>query len=481
MATGDVFDRFQHILPEMVEMAVDDLIIGDEPTDPLYQFVQSSRQVTKLGKTTDSTPGYEAEWTMLVQRGGMAAGATFGASTVNKMGSNSRHIMGQSANDLTLDPTLAPKRSYERLKSRLRKMKGVYVIDQEDIDAMELSAPFEDLVQGATEDVTLLLRKLWSAIAWGAGNGVIGYAGAAASLTTSTVVAVPIAQAQIFRFIPGQRYVFAESDLSAPIGGTAIEPAVARCIYVDDKRLKVGFQCETTALSVDAGDAIVYADMYDFVGASSLACNGIESLLISSGNFPDTSIAVSGYPQLQAFIEGDSTMASPENPEPEIIDEIVSRMMQSDPMTPPALFAEDAVWLLWSHLERRHQSIVSVPQGVTFNAAGGVLGPVISSGGKMFAKVTSNCCRPNTIFGLDAATFTRYGPGDQLVHWRTSNGGASGVPAIFRSVPMGTRLTNMYAADFHTFGQLANRRPSRNLIRHGLNNVRDYQGWTAPA
>jgi hypothetical protein len=475
MAVDDAFARFDLLVREHLDPAVENLEIDAENQDVLWSLMQSSRNVQKLGRTEAGTPGYQAKWRVRLQRGGLIEGRAFGDTSIEKMGPDNHLTMGTGIDALSVDPRKAPRRSYIPISSFLRKASGVYTLDQDSIEADLLSEPIEDVAAGAVEDVTVLLRGQASSLMWGAGNGIMGNILGTPTFTETTTVWTEISNAQIYRFVRGQRYVIATSNLSAPRVGTATDPAVVRCTGVDRQALKVAFQVEAGYGNIvcTSGDAIVMKGMYDFVAGASLACNGVESLLIKTGTFPDTSHNVANIPELQAFISGDP--AALEDPTPEVVDEILDLMTAADPMRPPSLIAENSLWTLWSHLERRAHAVSIVPQGGIFTSSGGVQGPVVSNGGRPFIKLTSPKCRPNTIFGLDPATFIRFMPNDMNVRWRTTQGGAAGVGNIFRAITVGPQLTGTFAADFDTFYQIAQTRPNRNLIRKGLHNQRTYK------
>jgi hypothetical protein len=475
---GDAFDQFQQLIREHLDPMVENLEVDAdiEDADFLFRFLMASRNVTKLGKTDDSTPGYQANWRVRLQRGGMVYGAEFGQTALEMMGPDNSLVMGVGANSLHGDPTKAPQRSYIPIKSRLRKMRGLYTLNSEQLESQLLSDPIEDVAAGVIDDIVTLVRSTASSLLWGAGNGVMGYADLATTtnITEAAVAWMSIKYSQVYRFVRGQRYVVATSTLSAPRGGTAQAPAVVRCVGVDRQALKVGFQSEAGSgtIAVQAGDAFVYAGMYDFVNARSLACNGVESLLIKTGTFPDTPYNVANYPELQAFIDGDETAM--EAPLPEKVDEILDLMTAADKGVMPTLAAENSLWTLWGHLERRTQSIVTVPQGQPFVAVNGARAPIVYNGTRPFVQFASPKCRPNTIFGLDASSFLRFMPNDLNVRFRTQAGGAAGAPNIFRTVQVGTQLSDLLSAEFETWYQLAQTRPNRNIIRKGFHNRRTY-------
>ena len=488
MAFADAFSQFENLVREHLEPSVERLQVRTQ--DILWDLMQGSRNVQKMGRRTGTSagvPGYEAKWEVMLQEGGLLEGAAFGETQLLKMGPDSSLSMGAMTNALHGDPTKVPLPSTIELKSVLRKIRGMYTLNYELLEAQLVSEPIENLALGTVESITSLIRDVGTSLFWGSGNGVMGLFGASPSPTTITEAGVTwfsIDKGQVFRFIRGQRYVAASLSSNVPTtprvgnGAATTSPSVFRCVGVDPFLLKVAFQSEPGqgTITITAGDGIIQSRMWDFAAGTTLACNGVHNLLISSGTFPDSDITdTENYPELQALINGDDTSTSTYvNPEPETIDAALDLMTAFDPQTPPTLIAENNVWTLYSHLERRANMIVPVQQGGAYEANGGVSGPMYTNGGRSFLIGRSSKCRPNTIYGLDPKSFIRFMPNDMQVRWRMSNGGAAGVANIFRPVFVGTQLSDLYVAEFDTYYQLAQTRPQRNLIMKGIHSKRTY-------
>jgi hypothetical protein len=488
MAITDTFARFENLVRELLDDTVVNLEIKAD--DPMWGLLKTMRNVTKMGRRTVSgsgTPGYEAKWNVQLQEGGLIEGASFGDTSAEMMGPGNELSMGLGADSLHIDPVVVPQRSYLLLNSLLRKIRGSVTLSRDDIEADLVSDPVSEVATGYVSDATSQVRHAITAQTWAKGNGVMAFADGGGTISEGTTPTwLAVAQGQCFRFKRGQRYVFADSTLATPVqgGGTDVSsPAsFARCVGVNKRNLKVGFESEPGEgdIVVADGGAMLYAGMYDLDAGASLAQNGLENLLISSGTFPDTSHNVANYPELQAFIEGSPTAASTAfiAPEPEVIDEILDRMTAPGDPPPSVLLAEANVWTLYSHLERRAHAIYSVPQGAQFTASGGVNGPVVGYGGKTFVRLASAMCRQNAIFGIAPDTFMRFMPNDLSIRWVMQQGGMAGAGNIFRPVYVGRRLSDLSAAEFETWTQLACTNPCRNMIRYAVHNKRTYDGTT---
>lgn len=503
MAFGSAFDQFQNLVREHLEPSVENLQIS--AMDPLWDFIQASRNVQKMGRRTGTgagLPGYEARWEVRLQDGGMMEGAAFGETQLVKMGPDDALSMGALANSLHGDPTKVPLPSTIELKSLLKKARGMYTLDYELLEAQLVSEPIENLALGTVEQITQLIRSQATSLLWGAGNGVMGVwtalnaaGGSVTTIAEASISWVTVKRSQIFRFIRGQRYVASALTSSgdpttAPTtprvgnGVSATTPSVFRCVGIRPFTLEVGFQSEPGmgTITLTAGDGILMNRMWDFAGSTSMACNGIENLLKTTGAFPDSAISdITGYPELQALVTGDDSDPATTfvNPEPELIDGLLDLMTAYNPDVPPVLAAENNLWTLYSHLERRATGMQMVPQGAAFEANGGVSGPMYTNGGRPFVIMRSPKCRPNTIFGLDARTFVRYMPNDMTVRWRMNQGGAAGVANIFRPVFVGTQMSDLYVAEYDLYYQLAQTRPQRNLIQKGVHNKRTFDAVSA--
>lgn len=486
MSFGDAFDQFQNLVREHLEPSVENLRLRSTMTDPIWDLMQTSRNVQRMGRKTGTgagTPGYEARWEVRLQDGGMLEGADFGETVLTKMGPDSSLMMGAAASALHGDPTKVPLPSTIELKSLLRKIRGAYTINYELLEAQLVSEPIENLALGAVESITALIREISTSLFWGAGNGIMGRAYAGGTISEGSTTWFKLTKGQVFNFIRGQRYcaasISSENPATARTGTTAVvSPAIFRCVGIRPFTLEVGFESEPGMgdIAITTADAFIYNTMWNFASGASRACNGIHNLLNTTGAFPDSDISdITGYPELQALIDGDDTSTSTyESPEPEMLDGLLDLMTAFDPATPPVLCAENNVWTLYSHLERRANMMQVVPQGAAYEANGGVSGPMYTNGGRPFIIARSAKCRPNTIYGLDGSTFIRFMPNDLQVRWRMANGGAAGVSNIFRPVFVGSQLSDLYTAEFDTYYQIAQTKPTRNLIRKGVHSKRTY-------
>jgi len=489
MPTGTSFNRFQNLLLEKVDAAVSNLEIRVE--DPAWGIIQGFSNTKKVGRVSGAgaksrnEAGYEARWVVQLQSGGRMTGAKFGETRATLMGPNDAHIMGYSASGLGLDPMQTPSRSNMELVSYLRRLKGQVVESEESLEAQLLATPIEQIAMGHLEDITKLVRHNTVALAWGAGDGVMATLNQAAgqAITDAAVAWVTVDAGSPFRFKAGQRYVAAATTtvkFDTPRAGSLNSPGVLRCVGVNPHTLKVGFQAEIgegTVTLVD-NDSILLEGMWDFNTAAtsttdntpSMAPNGFENLLIDDGNFPDTSVDVGDVPELQAYIDGDYD--DPDLPTPELIDKVLDLQTQGGSIEdrgPYVMLAEASIWTLYSELERRAMAMTPVT-GV-FTAAGGVSGPVYSYAGKSVVRLASPMCRRSTIYGLDRTSFRRYFPNDLMVQWRTQQGGVPGMPSIFRPISVGTQLSEITAADFYYWMQLAVTRPQGNFILRGIDST----------
>ena len=493
MAVGDSFNQFENLLRESLDETV--LRLSVEADDPIWSLLQTMRNVKKLGRITGAgtktkgDPGYEARWEVLMQRGGTVTGASIGETSSTLMGPNSGLIMGLGTNSQGLDPVDTPQRSYLELVSFLKKAKGQVTLNADQLEAKLIGSPVEDVAMGYIEDATFQVRDLITSLSWGAGDGVMAWnADGTETIAEDSINWVTVDNGSPFRFTKGQKYVAADQGTnpkcSVPRAGTLTSPGVFRCVGVNPITREVGFQSEPGQgnIVIYEDDLIIRQGMWDFTTAAtsatdntpSLAPNGIENLLINTGAFPDSDITdVTDYPELQAYIT-DNT-GSEVTPEPERLDEILDLMTGPggpDDGPPPILIAENSVWTLWSHLERRAMAMYPVTQ--TFTSGGGVTGPVYTYGSRSFQRLSSSKCRESTIFGIDPSTFIRFMPNDLTLRWKMTQGGLSGMGGIFRGVYEGRSLTSLAAADFELWWQMAQTRPLRNFILKGVHSQRTY-------
>ncbi len=482
----DAFAQFESLLREYMEPSVEDLTIS--ALDPIWDLIKYCRNVTKMGRKTgtgDGTPGYEAKWHVKAQEGGLMEGQAFGETQLTMMGPGNKLVMGMNAAATGVDPLKVPHSSTYPLKSYLKKAKGAYAINKETFEARLLAEPVEDLVGEAVMDTTKLIRHTGSKLLWGAGNGVVALAPTGGiSIGESSITWTDVAKAQIFRFKKGERYVFASLTGLVPTtarvgnGSAPTTPSVARCVGINPRTLQVGFQSEPGqgTISVTAGDGIIMSRMWDWANGVSYACNGIDNLLITSGAFPDSDIAdVTDYPELQAYVFGDETStATYVAPEPEVIDNVLDYVTAWQSEKPPVLMAENNIWTLWKHLERRANMMVTIPNGGTYNANGGVGDVMYTHGNRPFQIGSSPMVCPNRIYGLEPTSFVRFMPNDMQVRWKTTQGGMAGVPNIFRPLYVGNISTDSAVAEYELHYQLACKQPQKNVVYKGVHSKRTY-------
>jgi len=496
MAVGDAFNQFETLLREHLESSVLKLIV--EADDPIWSFLQTVTNTRKMGRITGAgsktagDPGYEARWEVLFQRGGRVTGAHFGDTEATLMGPGNALVMGLGTGGQYPDPTMTPQRSYLELVSFLKKARGSIVISRDQIEAKLLGSPVEDVAAGHVEDGTYQVRALISALSWSQGDGALAQLNDAggAVIAEANPTWIDIDAGTCHRFVKGQTYVAATTNVNkfdTPRAGVLHNPGHMHCVSVDRDNRRIALQADPGEgdITLTDDDWIIYQSMWDFTTAAtgatdntpSLSPNGVENLLINIGAFPDSDIAdVTNYPELWAFIDG--TYGDPgtmDLPEPEIIDEILDKMIESgspSSTTPPMLLAEPSVWTLYNHLERR--AFMVSPATGTFMSAGGVSGPVYTYGNKQFVRLNSSMCRPNTIYGLDPDSFKRFFPNDLTLRWAMSQGGVAGIGSIFRPVTSGRNLTDLSAAEFDCWWQLAQTRPNANFIRRGVESRRTY-------
>lgn len=483
----DSFAQFETLLREYLEPSVEDLQIAG--LDPIWDTIQASRNVTKMGRNTGTaanTPGYEARWNVKLQEGGLMEGQAFGETSLVAMGPGNKLIMGLNSAATGVDPLKVPQGSVMELKSYLKKARGAYTINQEQYESRLLAESVEDVATDAVMDVTKLVRHTGSKLLWGSGNGVVALAPTGGiTIPEASVVWTSVDKAQIFRFRKGERYVAASLSSGNPAtarvgnGTSPTTPSVFRCVGVKPQTLKVAFQSEPGqgTITVTAGDGIIMSRMWNWADSTSYACNGMDNLLVTDGQaFPDSGISdVTDYPELQAFIYGNETDTSTYvAPEPETIDNVLDYVTAYQSEKPPILFAENSIWTLWKHLERRANMMVVIPNGGTYDANGGVGNVMYTHGNRPFQIAASPMVAPNRIYGIDPTSFTRFMPNDMQVKWKMSNGGLAGVPSIFRPLFVGNISTDSAIAEFVLHYQLACHRPNRNVIYKGVHNKRTY-------
>jgi hypothetical protein len=243
----------------------------------------------------------------------------------------------------------------------------------------------------------------------------------------------------------------------------------------DNRTIDVEAMPGEGTIALSDNDHLILQDTLDFSGASlsaqSLASEGVESLLISSGNFPGTSLNVSNHSVLKSFIV--DTTTSPEDPTPDAVALLVDKIADSGKQPPSVLFGERSLWTLYSQLEKEAGAMYTVGQGGAFTASGGVEGPVVTHMGHRFQKMVSVRMREGTLVGLSPDTWRKFIPlGNKTIHWYATNGPLSGANSIFLPVSSGTQNTELSGADYDSFIQFGCTDPRRNFRRLGFNTAR---------
>ena len=511
MAVDDAFGQFELLLQEYIDPAVHNLEL-DSPVDVMWDFLPTFRPISTAGRRTNqagvsdaNTAGYEAQWRIRLQRGGRVTGGSMSGNTITKMGPQSALVMGQAMDGTYLDPTKTPMRSWLDLKMNLKRLRGSLTINRTQIHNDILANGLESVAVDNTEDAVYKVRKMLSSLMWSPADGIMGrlWTGTPTSITEAAVSWHPVTEGTIFRFVVGDRYVFALSDSGATtpvIPGTSIwtprasatplhTPSVARCVGLDPDAMYVGFQMEPGegTLTVAKGDYVLAEGMYDFVpggtftvggsapGVSpvvqSFAPNSVQNLLIASGTYPGTAYAVTTVRELKSFVTDNTS--TPVLPTPELFAKQIDKMILAGIPAPPALIAEPGIWTLYSQLERRAGAMYTVPQGSQFTASGGVDAPIIAHGDMVFRRLSSSICPPNTVTGIDPSTFCKFMPvggGTPTIRWAIQQGGVAGVSGIFRPVAVGAILTDLSVADFDLYFQLGQTNPRRCFRMLGVHN-----------
>ncbi len=488
---ADSFDQMELLFRESIDGAVPHLELEDD--DVAWSLMDTWKPVDRAG--SDSTAaagsgaaGWFADWNIRVQRGGLVTGGTFTGNTLEQMGADDNLYTGQAADALYPDPAKAPMRSWERIRMALKRIQGTYAINRQQILAQLATTPIEDVSGGAVEDVVSQVRALIVAYIYGAGNSTIAQVNNAANISVAegSNTAVPVDAGTAFRFVVGQRYVFGtDADPRVVMttgGGSAPNPAVARCVDIDTDTREPYFEPEPGVGTITVTDNahIMVAGTYDFTAASvalgTRAAQGFESLLISTGNFPGAvKPDVTKHRHLKSYVTGseDNKVA----PTPEVVAELIDKITDAGKAPPSVLIAEQSLWTLYAQLERQAGATYPVPQGGAFNASGGVSGPRISHGEVTFTRLSSSRIRPGSILGMAPDTFRRFMPmGDKTIKWALSGGGVAGAQSIFGPIRSGRQLSELSDAPFDVFVEIGCTDPRRNFRRIGLHSQRTMGG-----
>lgn len=490
---ADAFDQFETLLRENISSAVVDLVLEDD--DPAWALIDVLKPESMGGRrtSTDAAPGtiasgdagYEASWRVKVQRGGRAVAGSFAGNTMTATGADDHLFVGQAADALYLDPTLTPLPSWITIRMMLKRIRGSVTVNRQQILARLASEPIDQVAGDHIADAVARLRSYLTNMFWTDGTGSLAQLNADPSSQPAegTQQVVTLKNGQFARFAKGDMLV-AGSDASPRIlrTGGGGDGATGRLMVVDVDREQRQISVEPrpgvgtfTALAED--DHLMYDDTYDFTAASDAAAtrklpNGVEALLINTGDFPGTELDVTNYTDLKSFVSGDES--NKDDPTPESIALILDKIADAGYAPPEALFMERSGWTLYGQLEREAGAQYVVPQGAAFVASGGVDGPVIQHMQNRFQRFSSIRMRPGSLVGLAPDTWRKFMPlGSKTVHWVYSSGPLAGTNSIFGPVYEGHQLTELADAPFDSFCEFSCDKPQRNFRRIGYRVQRD--------
>lgn len=482
-SVSDSFEQFEKLLAECGPLGVKKLEFRTD--DPIWPLTTNADAVPFAGRRTGGDAGevgYEAKWQVLVQRGGRVSGASLRGPSQTRIGGDNAYAIGQSPDALYLDPSTAPLRSHIEIKIALKRFKGTYSQNVQQLVADLMAKPVEQVAGHAVEDCTMRFRHAWSTLCYSQGNGIIAIADGGVTIAAASPTAVTVKAGTIFRFMPGERYVATSLSSGSPDGGTARagtinSPGVFRCVGVDLVARTVLLQAEPGEgdITLSDDDAIILEGMYDFVTHTSFAFPGLEELLIAIGTYPGTSYDVANHPMLKALVGGDEDNL--ELPTPETVALYADQIAEGGLLPPSLLLAERSLFSLYNFLEKNSGAVYNVPQGGTFRASGGTAGPDVTHQEFTFSKAWSSLIRPGTIAGIPPETLLKFMPMGPGLIWarRLLNGSAS----IFREVSEGTQLTEMMDAPWEAYGGLGQNHPCRCFYRKGLHSLRTWNAEQA--
>ena len=485
---ADSFEQFEVLLRETIDDRVLDLTLDTD--DVAWNLMETFMPQSTAGKTNDGSAGWMAEWRIRVQRAGRVAGGKFTGNTINTMGTSDLLNMGQAADALYLDPAHSPLRSYLPIRMSLKRVTGNLTVNTQQILADLASTPIEQVGGDYIEDAVSLVRLLACDYFWSDGSAALAQVNmaAGASITeTAGGVEVTIDAGTFARFAKGMRIVagsnvavanYGSSDRTARTGTTSSNPAgVMRVVNIDVENRTIWLESEpgegTVALSDN--DQLMVEGTFDWAGTtvtgSSLAAEGVESLLLDSGTFPGTSFSVAAISELKSFVDGSES--SLEYPTPEKLALLIDKITDAGKMPPSVLISEQSVKTLYAQQEREAGAYYSVPQGAGFMASGGISGARFQHGDKVYAWLTSSMVRPGAVVGLSPETWKKFMPiGGKTIRWVMTSPPINS-NSIFRPVTSGRQLSELHSADFDFFIQFGCTDPRRNLRRIGFYSQRD--------
>ena len=488
---ADSFDQFETLLREYISDTVVNLQLKDD--DPSWNMMDTFEPDTIGGKRVYDTSasefpaGYEAQYRVKVQSGGRIASGKFAGNTLAMMGKDKHLAMGQAASALYLDPTLTPLAAWIELRLILKRILGSVTVNHQQVTAQLASTPIEDVGSDYLEDATRRFRSHVVNVWYGAGDATLaqvnksgGYTVLAADGGTEIV----LDNGTYGRFMKGDLIV-AGSDDADRTQRTGNISGFMRVVNIDTDSRTIYLQAQAGEgdITLSDDDHLILADTFDFaestVAASSMVGEGVESLLINSGTYPGSTspaftsgLDVAHHSELKSFLQDDESAKI--NPTMDALTELLDKILDTGRDPPTAFISERSVWTLHAQLERENNALYNVPMGGTFQAAGGVAGPVLSHMEHRFQKFSSIRVRPNSVLGINPSTWRRYMPlGDRTIHWVYGTGPLSGIASIFGPVSTGTQLTELADAPFNAYLQFGCTDPRANFRRLGLNAQRD--------
>lgn len=488
---ADSFAQYETLLREYVPGAVTDLVLKDD--DPAWNLIGTFEPHGVGGRreydatASDYPAGYEARFKIKSQLGGRVTAGTFAGNTLTMMGKDSHLAMGQAADAKYLDPRKTPLRAHIPIIMELMRIKGSVTQNHQQIMADLAADPIEEVAAGSTEDAVKRFRGYVMNCFYGNGTPTIAQVNAASPTDpteTAGGVSVTIDGGTWGRFMKGDLIVFgSDADPRVQVGGNISGYARIVAIDQDLRTIKVQSELGEGTLNISDNDHIMLADAYNFSAAStaagSLVPEGAESLLINSGVFPGSTspgftsgLDVSHHTELKSFIT-DTTTAM-DDPTMDAVTVLLDKILDLDEDPPSAFIAERSLWTYHAQLERENHAMIQVPMGATFQAAGGVAGPVLGHQEYRFQRFNSKRIRPNSILGLNPRVWMKYIPmGDRVIHWVYGSGPLAGIQSIFGPTFDGTQLTELVDAPFNAYFQFGCKDPRLNFRRLGLKNQRD--------
>lgn len=485
------FDQFEILLRERMPDGMINLMLDDDPVE--WNIIGAMEPETIGGATeyntgdSDFPAGFEAKYRIKVQRAGRVGARTFTGNTVEAAGFDAHQYIGQ-ANDATyLDPRKTPLASYIGIKMALKRIIGSVAVNKQQFFAQLATTPLDDLVSDAVVDSTAHVRSLLVNCFHTDGTGVVSFALNSETVTeTAGGTTVELDQGMAGRFMKGQRIV-AGTDANpsvlrtgAGVNGASGEMVVTD-VNMDSTPGSINLQSVNGVgnVSITAGDRLFLADTYGFGGAShavnARVPQGIESLLIATGVYPGTispkftsGINVANYSELRALISGSD--AALVEPSWEVMGPLIDNIKNSQRTVPTAWLMERAIKTRWALNNYANDAMVQVPMGATYQAAGGVAGPVLSHMEDRFQALISTHVRAKSILGLNPSTWKKFVPlGDRNIQWHYSRGVASGISSIFMPCTAdGATATELADAPFDTFCEFGCFDPKANFRRIGL-------------